>query len=276
MPYDLSTLSPKARKDYLLMGRQFGSSDTLAQANQTLKGLAAHGAELVPHGFAEADAQRLTEVRDALVEAGVGRDDARAGKKITSAKYLSAVAAGKEVRASTRSILTGTRRALNEKSDPASEAAVKRLDAALQQTRSAGVDAGKLADQLDGLRTALEDATVAAEAATRGGPQAVADLLARAGEIRAAAAARAGAAGTPFETEYLDVLDGIVVTLTRDASKAARAAARRLGQPALAADFELTKLYDRKPASAAAPSAPEPGGAGAGAPPGAPEPPAVG
>jgi hypothetical protein len=44
------------------------------------------------------------------------------------------------------------------------------------------------------------------------------------------------------------VYDGIIVALARGARKAARAAARRLGTPALKADFELTKLYGSRAA----------------------------
>lgn len=269
---DLSMLSPKARNDYILAGRQFGSNDTLAQANQTLKGLASHGAELIAHGFAASDAARLTAARDALVEAGVGRDEARGDKKVTSATYLASMKAGKEARETARSILTGARRALNEKADPPSEDAVKQIDAALQQTRSAGTDAAKLADQLDLLRGVLEETPVANEAAERGGPAAQSDLLAKAADLRSAAAARTSGPGTPAETEQLDLLDGIILALTRDAFKAASAAAKRLGKPALVADFELTRLYDRRNAAPAAPAEP----ADTGAPPATPETPAGG
>jgi hypothetical protein len=68
---------------------------------------------------------------------------------------------------------------------------------------------------------------------------------------------RTGARGTRVETEQLDLLDGIIVTLVRNARKAARAAAKRLGKPSLVADFELTKLYE--PRAEEAPAAPSGG-----------------
>ena len=83
--------------------------------------------------------------------------------------------------------------------------------------------------------------------------------------LRASVAARAGSPGTPAETEQLDLLDGIIVALVRGARKAARAAAKRLGTPALTADFELTKLYGPKTAAKPAPpvvGAPPVGGGG--------------
>jgi hypothetical protein len=39
MSIDLSALSPEACEAYIVVGRQFGSPDTTAQANQTLRGL---------------------------------------------------------------------------------------------------------------------------------------------------------------------------------------------------------------------------------------------
>jgi hypothetical protein len=256
MSIDLSSLSPQARSSYIRTGRQFGSPDTLAQANQTLQGLAAHGTDLVAHGFGAADAQRLTDARDALIEAGVGRTEARTEKKVTSATYLAQMKAGKAARASVLSILGACRRALHEQSGTAAADGVKQIDAALLQTRAAGDDAGALAEQLDVLRSVLVVPVVATAAKDRGGPAAVAELTDCASALRDALAARAGALGTPAETEYLDLLDGIVVTFARQARQAARAAAKRLGKPAMVADFELSKLYDRR-AGAAPAKAPE-------------------
>jgi hypothetical protein len=261
MSFDLTVLSPKARVSYIALGRHYGSTDTLAQANQTLQGVASHGSELIPHGFAEADAERLHGARDALVDAGVWRNEARSDKKVTGATLAAAMNAGKSARTSARSVLTSTRRALQEQDDPAAETAVKKLDAVLAQTRAAGSEAGELAGQLDVLRGVLSEPAVGTAASTRGGPQAEIQLHDRATALRSAVAAHAGAAGTPAESEHLDLLDGIVVTFARNARQAARAAAKRLGKPALAADFELTKLYGprsgvaaTKPAAAAQPA----------------------
>lgn len=257
MSIDLSSLSPQARSSYIRIGRQFGSPDTLAQANQTLQGLAAHGADLLAHGFGAADHQRLTDARDALLEAGVGRFEARTEKSVTSATYLAQMKAGKAARAVVISILGACRCALHEQNGSAAADGVKQIDAALLQTRAAGDDAVKLAEQLDLLRSVLVEPVVATVAKDRGGPAAAAELLDCASALRAALAARAGAAGTPVETEYLDLLDGIVVTFARQARRAARAAAKRLGKPAMVADFELNKLYERRSGIAPA-KAPEP------------------
>ena len=156
-----------------------------------------------------------------------------------------------------RSILDNTRRALNDSAEPAAAAGVNVIKVALQQTRSAGADGEKLATQLDTLRAALADPSVSPEALGRGGPEAAIELQSAADALWAVAKERAGAQGTPAETELLDLLDGIIIGLTRGARKAARAAAKRLGTPALTADFDRTKLYASRGAGKGSP-APEP------------------
>jgi len=251
MSLDLSTLSPSARTSYLVLGRQYSSNDTLDQAIQTLQGLAAHGADLVPHGFSAADAAQLQEARDAISAATVGRITARGGKKVTNATYLAALQSGKATRDSARAVLLGARRTLHDLGDAASLEGVKIIDAALAQTRAAGGDGEKLASQLDTLRAAFGNAAVTSAAALRGGPAAVAELEGSATTLRSAAVGRTVSPGTPAETEHLDVLDGLIVTLARQARRAARAAAKRLGKPAIATAFELTHLYAVRPAAPA-------------------------
>ena len=261
MPIDLSALSPEASAAYILVGRQFGSPDTTAQANQTLKGLSTYAAELVQHGFAVEDGARLADARDALVAAGADRVGAVGDKKVTNATHGAALQEGKSRRESARSILENTQRSLVESGTAVARLGAKVIGAALQQTRSVGADGGKLAEQLDVLSGALADPNVAPAAAGRGGPAAVSALVAMAAELRASVAARAGSP----ETEQLDLLDGIIVALVRGARKAARAAAKRLGTPALTADFELTRLYGPKTAAKPAPpvvGAPPVGGGG--------------
>ena len=84
---------------------------------------------------------------------------------------------------------------------------------------------------------------VKAEASKRGADQAIIDLKAGAEALRSADVEGAVPAGTPAETQLLDHLDGIIVGLVRRARKAGRSAADRLGDPAIATAFELSKLY---------------------------------
>jgi hypothetical protein len=255
MTLDLSTLSAKARAEYIRIGRQYGSTDTLAQANQTLTGLGKYAPELVRHGFSLGDGARLQGARDGLEEAGIGRHEKVGARKVTSHAYVDALAHGKAKREDARSILDNARRALSESDQSSAVAGANVIKVALQQTRSAGADGDKLADQLDVLRTALGDANVLGEVSGRGGLDAGLDLQIAADALRDASKERAGAPGTPAETEQLDLLDGIIIGLARGARKAARAAARRLGTPALTADFELTKLYASRGSGKGSPAA---------------------
>jgi len=262
MPLDLSTLSPKARSAYILIGRHWSSEDTLAQADKTLNAHGKYGGLVAKLGFPGKDALRLADARDELVAAGVQRAEVRGGKKVTSTAYLAALEAGRDARKGARAILEATRNALHESTTPEAEAGVTRIDAALSQTRSADDD-DKIAQQLDVLRGALSDPNVAAEADERGGADAVPELKIAAANLRAAAAARPGTRGTPAETETLDVIDGIIVTLARSALKAARVAAKRQGMPAIVSAFELSALYpprnDQAPADGTSQPAPTTG-----------------
>ncbi|HVK68620.1 MAG TPA: hypothetical protein VM694_29375 [Polyangium sp.] len=239
MPLDTTTLAPKAREEYLRIGKQFGSTDTLNQANKTLEALQKYGPALKHHGFNAADGARLSEARGALIDAGVGRAEVAGQRKLTNIGFVAALKEGKSARETARSILHTGRNTLEEKGN---EGAANLITVALDQTRASQDDAEKLAVQLDTLRDALQREDVTAVVGDRGGPEAVARLGQAAGTLRAAAKERAGAS-TVAATEQLDLLDGIVVSLARSARKAARAAARETKQPALAAAFELTHLY---------------------------------
>ena len=262
MAVDQSTLSPLAREGYIHLGKSFSSIDTLAQANLTLKGLALHGRELIRHGFGPSDAQRLTEARDALQTERVGRG-AEVGEKLVSREAVrDALARAGGERFAARSILSGAARELLESGD--AEGA-RKIEVALQQTSVVPArDAGLFADQLEHLHGALVDPALAPAAADRGGPEAVVDLETTIATLRSADRGYTGIRGTPVATERLDLLDGIVVTLARRAFRAAHAAGRRLGKPALAAAFDLKHVRksrarpDDTPSPAPKPPAPGP------------------
>ncbi|MBK9264693.1 MAG: hypothetical protein IPM54_33535 [Polyangiaceae bacterium] len=108
-------------------------------------------------------------------------------------------------------------------------------------------DAEGLAKQLDALQAMLKEPAIADAAKDRGGPKVVTDLAAYAQALRDAAKAKAEPRGTPVETETLDLIDGIIVSLVRMAREAAEAAARESSEPAMATAFELSALYKRRP-----------------------------
>jgi hypothetical protein len=254
MALDLEKIPAATRKELIEVGRRFGSEDTLAQAEQTLGALGKYGSKLVLWGFNEADVKRLEGARDGLMAAGVGREAARVGKKATNKAYADAVREGKAKRLRARAVLSGARRALADHGDTD---AVRDVDAELSHASTAGANASALAGQLDALHKALTAPAVAKAAKQRGGPEVVAALVTCAAALRAVSQDAATVPGTPEETERLDLLDGIIVGLSRDARKAARAAAKDSAEPAMAAAFELTKLYGSSKAKKGDAKAPE-------------------
>lgn len=242
MAIDLDSIPAATRAQQIKLGRQYGSTDTLAQANQTLNALDVHGDAVATDGFIAEDTARLTDARDMLVAAGVGREVRRTAKKSTNALYTEAIAQGKKLRRQGRAILENVEGALAESAEPEGPA-VQRIKATLQSTHAAGDDAEALAQQLDLLVSTILFEGVKAEAGKRGGPEVVTALTAGAAKLRAADEQVATPAGTPAETQLLDHLDGIIIGLVRRARKAARSAGARLGNPAIAAAFELDKLY---------------------------------
>jgi hypothetical protein len=240
---DLATIAPVRRNQLIEAGRRVGSDVTLAQANKTLKGLEQHGPKLVAFGFGPEDGLDLGQARDALLAGGVGRHGKRTDKKQMSAAYAQVMRDGLQVRLRSRSILGGARRSLARIGSPEAVAAVQRIDAVLNTCSVAPDYASPLATQLDELRRGLVDLTIAPVVAGRGGPQAVADLTARAAALRAADQTTAGARGTPEHTEHLDLVDGVILELVRGAREAAEVASKELGEPALLAAFALSELY---------------------------------
>jgi len=240
MTLDLDSFSSDARAALVKVGKRFGSEDTLAQAEQTLTALAAHGVKLSDAGFNGEDTQDLTDAKQFLIDAGVGRESARAGKKETSKAYVDALKQGKATRLRALSVLGGARRGLLR---AGAKEGVNAIDAVTTQVGTAADDATALATQLDVMGKALARPDVAAATATRGGTKALTDLGTSAAALRAVSQDAAAVPGTPEHTQRLDLLDGIVVGLCRDARRAARTAAKELGDAALAKEFELTKLY---------------------------------
>ncbi|AKT36732.1 hypothetical protein [Chondromyces crocatus] len=253
---DLSAMSANVRQDYIRIGRGFGSVATLAQANKHLQALGKFGAELTRHGFSAADAAQLASARDALERAAVDRSGVRGGNRTTLQTHRELLAAARRERRAARTIVLATARALRQGGVEADEAVARKLDAVLMITRrSPGRVGEKLAEQLEVLLSVLRDVAVVTATADRGGPLTVAALDATLVKLRASNQEHTGA-GTRVETERLDILDGLVLTLMRNARKAAVDAAARLGSPALAAAFELTEIYGQPRATATTSPAP--------------------
>lgn len=244
MGLDLKAISPEARAAFIKDGERFGSEDTLDQANQTLNAYAIHGTKLTDYGFASDDATELQDARDALIGAGVGREAKRTSKKIDTAALSAATRDAQGTRLRARSVLNGAKRVMLALGNIA---AVQKIESLLERDSVAAEDAEGLAQQLDALQGTLKDSVIANAAQNRGGPKVVLDLEAHARALRDAAKLKAEPRGTPVETETLDLIDGVIVSLARMAREAAEAAARDLSEPAMATAFELSALYKRRP-----------------------------
>jgi hypothetical protein len=242
MAIDLSTIPEPLRKKLIKLGEQYGSQDTLDQANQTLGAYAKH-AKALP-GFTAKDAKRLEEARDALLAAGVGRDAVKGTKKATGKAYVEAVRQAQAARLSARALLASAHEDLEESSAPGAREAEGKASSALALTRVGPTKAEPLAQQLAQLVAAFKDPGVAA--ACEGAAEAIGALEAATQTLRQADQTDVARQGTPAETETLDLLDGVIVRLTRRARRAAGAAARLGGNPALAQAFQLDKLYRSK------------------------------
>ncbi len=235
---------PKSRRLTLIrLGEQFGSQDTLDQANQTLAAYDKHAALLKTSGFGAKHAAELTDARNGLVDAGVGREMAKGKKKVTGEAYIQAFAQGTTARFQARAVLAGVKEDLEASEAAGSPEALAAVATVLRQTRAAARNAEPLAQQLTLLLDALTGELVATTAADQGGPEVKADLSASITALRKADQEDVGVRGTPVETETLDLLDGIIIQQVRRARRAALAASRRLGNPALVEAFKLDKLY---------------------------------
>jgi hypothetical protein len=240
MPLDLSTLTPSEQSAYLRIGKRHVRA--LLQADATLQALEQHAPALVDHGFATDDAQVLADARALRISAGVGRTE-KAGERTLSCKaYEAARDEGLAARLQARSILGSVLTVLRSQGE---EESVLALEVVLGQTRKATKDAEKLAIQLDLLAAALAETKTAKVAKSRGGPAAKIRLGNAAPALRGAQKARQGK-GTVYSTEQIHVINGIIVTLARQANAAARAAARAQKTPALAQAFSLKPLYGKK------------------------------
>ena len=240
MPLDLDAFAPAARARQIKLGQGFSSQDTLDQANQTLAALVEHGETLAAYGFVAKDTQQITDARDLLVAAGVGREAARGKNKVTSQTLVDALKNGQSSRLRARAILTGVQEELEDSGAADAERMVK---AALQQTAATPDTAEGLATQLDILTETLRRTEISEIANERGAITAIATLIVAGSGLRTADQSRPAARGTPAETQQLDQIDGIIVRLTRRARRAAVVAGRDLGNPALAHAFRLDRLY---------------------------------
>jgi polyhydroxyalkanoate synthesis regulator phasin len=243
MALDLTKYTGEEREQLVYVGRQYGSGDTLKQAEKTLLGLDKYGAQLKAQGFSASDTQRLQGARDALLAAGVSRDAVQGQKKVTNKSYDTAIKEGKIARESARSIIENTLRDVRGSADEEQRKCAQLIQTTLTQTGTAPEEATALSTQLELLRAILEKEAIASFLKERGGVEGQEEVSSALKSLGGVELKGVALRGTPAETERLDLIDGIIIELVRSARKAAKVLAKKLGEPAIVAAFELDLLY---------------------------------
>jgi hypothetical protein len=238
MAFDIDKMAPEERAFCLALGERYPTPNVLSQADKTLRGLALYGAILVIYGFGAEDTQDLSDARDALRAEDAGDAQTSSERKTVVQNADEAIRNGRKQRLIAITILKNARRPLRKSGN---SAALAQVQGVLSQTRVL-VDDSALPKQMQLLHTTLEDPAIAGVVAGRGGPDAVTKLETLLPLVRQALSDKTGHPPGTAVSERRDILDGVVVTLARSARAAARMAARDLGQPAIAAAFELTYL----------------------------------
>lgn len=247
MPIDVSTLPAESREGYLELGRRVTTANSLAQANKTILAFGRFGVEVTAHGYGTDDDARLSDARDTLLERHSDRSDAKGASKVSMGTYLTALSGAKQERLSVRTLLTSC---ISPLRDGGNLADANRVRSLLDQT-SAAIDDTTLLDHMKRLHAMLNEPMLESYIATRGGPGMIVRVISARESLIAAMRERAANPEVSALSDERDILDGIIVTLTRNAARAARVAARRLGQPAIAQEFKLIHFRSRA-------SAPEP------------------
>ncbi|MFO0748091.1 MAG: hypothetical protein U1F43_20905 [Myxococcota bacterium] len=241
----LDKIPATERKALIADGRRFGSESTQAQARKTINAHATFAAQVEARGFPAKKLEELKWCDAALTTAGVGREATRIGAKTTNVAVLDAMQLGKGLRFDLVAILSGAADDLARTEDGSGAALAKEIEVTLAHTGNAGVNPLIVADQLD-LLTALANKDAVKAVLDAGSAATVTEAQAASAKIRQLEAATVGPSGTPAETQRLDLIDGLIIRLARQARKAARAAAHRLGDPAIAKAYQLTELYGER------------------------------
>lgn len=236
----LNGWAARVRMRYLAIGKDFGSDRTVAVANVFINGMQVHGDKL--KGVGPQLVAKLVWARDGLVASGLDRGEKRLGITLLSGQLGERVKAGRLQRGELRALLSGAHEELLAVGDVASDDEADAVDGALQRTARVAEDPGPLADQIVMLANVL--ARPAVRAVVEADVEAeLVESQTLADGLRALDAASARPLGTPEETQRLDLLDGLVVTIVRRIHKAAVVASKRLGDDLLLKVFSLDELY---------------------------------
>lgn len=228
---DLQKVSAEQRLHYVKIGKQFGSLEVRDAAEVLLAGCEKHAEALEAFGFDPTQAQALRGLvrqypadleRRALTQEARATLGGALRRQLKQARQLRLQGKARLMVASLNTDLSEDVRAAVERAQDTT--------AHLKDKE----DADAVAAQLKAIEAAL--AQVAPKEALRGALSAGMEALEQARE------AHNLQVGTVADTEQLNLLDGVIVTYMRAANRVAKAAAKALGQPAIAHDLSLKKL----------------------------------
>ena len=235
----LEDIAPESRSYFGHIGKDYGSERTSSQLNRSIAGIGKHRPVLLKYGLTEAMETWGENLRESIRAALGARDEVIVGQKVTRAAAIDAMHRGKEVRRAAQTAFSNASFFLRINGNLE---AIREIQKVLHETRTAGADHGELERQLGlylglldkpGVRAALGDAAASVEA----------DLNSAIASLKAARETKTGSRGTPAETQYLDLLDGLAVVWAREIRKIARTAASAEGVEAIATDLDLRELY---------------------------------
>lgn len=235
MTIDVSALAPEARAHYLLLGERVTTPNALAQADKTIRAFVRFGAEVTDNGYGPDDHAYLSDTRDTLLARHTDRSEAMGVSKMAGVTYDVAERNAKDERLSGRSLLNTCVTPLR---DTGKLQEAQRIQTLLKQTSAAPTD-DVLLDHLKRMHLMLNEPFLVPLITGRGGPSIIARLQTARDNLLAAIRDDAAHPDVSAVSEERNILDGIIVVNTRNAYAAARVAARRLGQPAIATAFKL-------------------------------------
>lgn len=254
MALDLETYSPEALERFRVVGERYSSGVALAQADKTLAACERHREGLVQFGFGPDDEQTLVDGRQESRLQQTEHAQADGSRKAVTATFSDTRDSGRHERRAGRTVLG---RGANELLKLRDYDNARAAQAILKVTRATPKD-DALPVHLETLLAALQQPAMAAVLARRGGPETVGRIQGVLAVLQPAMEEKSASSPVMLASQRRDILDGLLVSLCRDAYAAARLLGRALKQPAIAAEFSLTHLKRSRKTAAPAPDAPAP------------------
>lgn len=236
--------SPDQRLDYVQLGRHHGSEKVRNHANHMLAQFKHYEAQMTRFGWDQTLADEIVALLAEYPPQLQDRTDTKLTKKDTAAALYTEEKAGRVVRLEGRAMgdVALLSKALAQSTDPATQQARQRLKTALTSTDAYNKDPRQLSEHLRILGSAFADHAVVAALPKHDIKGLSSRMLAQAKAVDAACDQAAAARPTTTDTEHLDLIDGAIITRLRAANKVARAAAKALGEPAIAKAFSMKGL----------------------------------